>query len=749
LIAAAWLQAADAVVPGVTVTTNKNSAKHWAFIPPTLPPVPSVRNTRWVRNTIDAFVLARLEKEGLTPSPEADRRTLIRRLSLDLLGLPPSPERVQAFLADTRPDAYERLVDSFLDSPHFGERWARHWLDLARYADTSGYQIDRPRPFAYLFRDWVIDAINNDMPFDQFTVEQIAGDLLPNATIDQKIAAGFHRLTLMNHEDGVDAQEFRCKAKVDRVSTTGTVWLGLTFGCAECHNHKYDPITQREFYQLYAFFNNCDEADVLLPQENDTTRIQRTHKDWEREQVRLKEMVVELARTDDPRVEDVKGLLAQHRRKEPKTIEAQAMTFQERTNSARARIHVRGDFLRQGDEVCASTPAILNPLKPRCSKADRLDLARWLVSPENPLTARVAVNHVWLHLFGRGLVASTEDFGTRGERPSHSELLDWLAVSFVTSVKSLNRSTVESPAARPASPAFNDLTIQRFNGINGLAWHRKALIRLIVTSATYRQTSHFRPALMQRDPMNVLLARQNRFRLESETIRDLCLATSGLLNDDIGGPSFRPYMSEDVKKLGTAGAFTWIDTEGPETYRRGLYIFAQRTVPYPTAMTFDQAEPTQSCTRRERSNTPLQALTLLNHGLFVECARALARRIAASPPKEPWRQASGLPVKRHPAARLGSRLTGSQGWLPRHPEEDPRARLEQAFELCLARLATRAELERLEKLYQEQLTVARENLAASAKFCGLDATNANVAEMAAFTGVSQVLLNLDEFMTRE
>jgi hypothetical protein len=689
----------------------KLETKHWSFIAPLRSAIPAVKNKRWVRNPIDAFVLARLEREGLAPSQEADRRTLIRRLYLDLLGLPPTLEQVREFLDDKSPDACERLVDSLLASPHFGERWARHWLDLARYADTSGYQIDRPRPFAWLYRDWVIDAINDDLPFDQFTIEQLAGDLLPQATLAQKTAAGFHRLTLMNHEDGVDAEEFRCKAKVDRVGTTATVWLGLTMACAECHNHKYDPISQREFYQLYAFFNNSQEVEVPAPPADDPARFERDKKAWDAEQARLKTLHAQYAKAKDSRAGDLKRLLARHRRAEPKNAEAKAESFLERTAPARANIHVRGDFLRKGEEVPAGTPAILPALKPRGTDADRLDLARWLAARENPLTARVAVNHVWQHLFGRGLVSTPEDLGTRGEAPSHPELLDWLAVAF---------------------SATNDTRHGTRNTEHALSWSRKALIKLIVTSAAYRQSSHYRPELAARDPQNILLARQNRFRVESEIVRDLSLTAGGLLNDDIGGPSFRPHLPDDVKKLGGAGAFTWTDTEGPEKYRRGLYIFAQRTVPYPASMTLDQADSAQSCPRRERSNTPLQALTLLNHGIFVECAQGLAKRM------------SELPLK------------------------EPRGQIEYAFELCLSRKPTRAELDRLEKLYLDQVKLACASPDSAAKVSGPVApvseparsdaastsragdrrSNAS-AESAALMSLTQVLLNLDEFLTRE
>jgi hypothetical protein len=714
---------ADAQATQGATRDTQHATRHWSFVAPVRPAIPAVKNTRWVRNPIDAFVLARLERENVTPSPAADRRTLIRRLHLDLLGLPPTPEQVRAFLDDNAPDASERLVDSLLASPHFGERWARHWLDLARYADSSGYQIDRPRPFAWLYRDWVINAINDDLPFDQFTIEQLAGDLLPQATVAQKTAAGFHRLTLMNHEDGAEAEEFRCKAKVDRVGTTGTVWLGLTVGCAECHNHKYDPISQREFYQLYAFFNNSQEVDVPAPESDDPARFEREKKAWAAEQTRLKNLLAQHANARDPRATEVKRQLARHRRAEPKNAEARAESFLERAAPARANIHLRGDFLRKGEEVATGTPAILPALQPRGPDADRLDLARWLVAPGHPLTARVAVNHVWQHLFGRGLVNTPGDFGTRGEPPSHPELLDWLAASF------------SSPRSSQREESLTESRIDQSlltSAATNLGWSRKALIKLIVTSAAYRQSSRHRPELAARDPQNVLLARQNRLRVESEIVRDLSLAAGGLLNDDIGGPSFRPHLPDDVKKLGNAGAFTWTDTEGPEKYRRGLYIYAQRTVPYPASMTLDQADSAQSCPRRERSNTPLQALTLLNHGIFVECAQGLARRMIEG----------------------GAR--------------DPRARIENAFELCVSRQPTPSELDRLEKLHLDQVKLACASPEAAAKLARPGAPVSDTArpetpstsrvgdrgsnestQVASLVALSQVLLNLDEFLTRE
>ena len=630
----AWIDAGADWPEASVASEPAGKSAHWAFQAPIRPIVPPVKNRRFVRNPIDAFVLARLEREQITPSAEADRAASVRRLHLDLIGLPPTPERLHAFLGDRRPDAYERLVDELLSSPHFGERWGRHWLDLARYADTDGYQIDRARPYAYAYRNWVIDACNRDLPFDQFTLQQIAGDLLPEATFENKAATGFHRNTLTNNEDGVDREEFRCRAKVDRVGATGSVWLGLTLGCAECHSHKYDPISQREFYQLYSFFNHAEEQDISAPKPSSQP---------------------------------------------PSYQPTMAPAFIELTNAPKTFVHIRGDFLRRGEEVQPGVLSALHPFKPRSPSPDRLDLARWLVDPANPLTARVTVNHLWKHLFGRGLVGTVEDFGVRGDAPSHPELLDWLATEF---------------------------TRRR--------WSRKEMIRLIVSSATYRQSSRARPDLKDRDPSNLLLARQSRFRLESEIIRDLCLATGGLLNATIGGPSFHPRTSDEFKALGGAGAFTWADSTGPELYRRGLYIFAQRTVPYPVSMTFDAANSNESCARRERSNTPLQALTLLNNPVFVECGQGLGQRIS------------------------------------REKAASPRDRIRYGFELCLGRQPTDEELRRLQRFYDQTAVLACQNPGNAAKIVGAyHRSQSSLAEAATWVAVGQVLLNLDEFTIRE
>ena len=538
---------------------SASRARHWSYQPLLRPAPPATTNTTWPRNMIDRFVLHKLEAEQVTPSPEADRGTLLRRVSLDLTGLPPTPEELAAFLADQRPNAYELAVEGLLASPHFGERWGRHWLDLARYADSDGYEKDSPRPHAWRWRQWVIEALNRDLPFDQFTIEQIAGDLLPNARPDQQLATGFHRNTLTNREGGVDAEEFRVAAVVDRVNTIGSVWLGLTVGCAQCHSHKYDALSLREYYGLFAFLNQADEADLPSPLPGDDKAI----------------------------------------------VPAMVQTAPLR----QSHILLRGDFLHPGDPVTPQTPEVLPPLPDATAASPtRLELARWLVHPGHPLTPRVTINRVWQQLFGQGLVTTPDDFGVRGEKPSHPELLDWLAAEFVLPTLEL------TPPPLPGRPPA-------YRG----PWSLKRMLKVITCSATYRQRSDIRPELLERDPRNAWLARQNRIRVEAEIVRDLTLATSGLLVRTVGGPSVRPPQPAGVSELTYAGSARWTESTGPDRYRRGLYTWFQRTSPHPMLMTFDAPESNITCTRRERSNTPLQSLTLLNDPAFFECARALGR----------------------------------------------------------------------------------------------------------------------------
>jgi hypothetical protein len=709
--------------------------EHWAFKPPARPAVPEVSDPAWCRNPIDRFIRSTLDRAGLAPSPEADRGTLIRRLSLDLLGLPPAPSEVDEFQRDLRADAYERLVDRLLASPHFGERFGRQWLDLARYADSDGYEDDFARPDAWRYRDWVIAAFNGDMPFDQFTIEQIAGDLLPGATFAQQVAAGFHRMTLFNRSAiGRDnEEEFRTKTAKDRASVTATIWLGLTFGCAECHTHKYDPLPQRDYYRFYAFFDSLADREIPappLPAEY-TGAYEQSLRQFEAEQARAKaaleayektelparqaaweratqpddvppeiaailavaagsrnadqaRQLTEYFRSVDPEATRLRGAVLDNemaKNNRPLPPSTRALTVSQAPKPRRTFVHLRGDFLSPGEEVKPGTPAFLPPLESRGAAPDRYDLARWLVDRRNPLVGRVAVNALWQQLFGRGLVATAENFGLQGEPPSHPELLDWLATELADS-----------------------------------GWSRKALVRLIVTSATYRQSSRHRPDLEKRDPANTWLARQNRFRVEAEIVRDLALAVSGLLNRELGGPSVQPPLPDSLaRRMELKSERLMPPSQGDDRYRRGVYVNVQRTFPYPMLKEFDGADSSVPCTRRERSNTPQQALTLLNDPVFAECARALGLRVAGT---------------------CGS--TRDRG-------------IEHAFRLCLARPPSRRERDVLGQVYDAHhgLYAAEEPRAAELLGAEAPPPGVNLAEAAAWVAVARTLLNLDEFITRE
>lgn len=744
----AWIdQGADwPAVRAVSAVQAKPS--HWAFQPIRRVDPPVTRNDAWVRNPIDQFVLARLEQEGVDPSPEAGKRTLIRRVSLDLTGLPPSPEEVNAFLADNRPDAYERAVDRLLASPHFGEKWARHWLDLARYADSDGYEKDYERPNAWRYRHWVIQAINNDMPFDQFTLEQIAGDLLPNATTEQKVATGFHRNTLTNREGGVKLEQFRVEQVADRAATVGTVWLGLTFGCAQCHDHKYDPLKQSEFYQFFAFFNNADEIDIDAPLPGESGPYLAAVPEYRRKRQELltKYHVFELMPPWEAKMKEARAnpgkwtdwdhaydafqkyldnadkildtppekrtvkqvdaitdhfvinyhrVITKERWKElnyekglRKELEALKSSFPalseapviEELNGNRRATHVliRGDWRKPGIEVKPGVPAFLHRMPPD-SNPSRLTLARWLVARENPLTARVTVNRMWQEYFGRGLVRTSDDFGAQGEKPSHPELLDWLAARFMDS-----------------------------------GWKVKALHRLIVTSATYRQSSSARPEVDSRDPNNALLARQARLRLPAELIRDSALTVSGLLYPAIGGRSVRPPLPKGVTDLSYTSKGRWVESTGRDRYRRGLYIQFLRTIPYPQLVNFDAPDANLPACRRERSNTPLQALNLLNDPVFVEAAQALAVRLIGETP--------------------GATVDG---------------RVRRLFEICLSRLPNPREREWSTEYYQRQVQIFEKEPKSAELFFPVEMQDHSRVELAAWTGVGSAVLNLDEFITRE
>jgi len=684
--------------------------EHWAFVTPKRITPPAIRQKQWPRNPIDPFILARLEQDGLAPAPSADRTTLLRRVTLDLIGLPPTPAETATFLADTRPDAFERVVDCLLASPHHGERWARPWLDVARYGDSNGYSIDAPRQI-WKYRDWVIDALNRDLPFNEFVIDQLAGDLRPNPTLDQKVATGFNRNTQINQEGGIDPEQFRIEAVMDRVNTFGTAFLGLTVACAQCHDHKFDPITQKEYFQLYAFFNNTVEdghgkstpggalafpleveapaallreiaeakADLesyLSPKGSEIVawvdgltreargRLSDRVRDilptpWAEQTLAQKRTVYAAFDSKDADFRSRNQALTRLEAREPKPVTTLVMS--ELPEPRESFVFIKGDFTRHGETVTPGTPAILPPLP--AGKPNRFDLAQWVVDPAHPLTARVTINRIWQQYFGRGLVETENDFGTQGELPTHPELLDWLATEFIAQ-----------------------------------GWSMKAMHRLIVTSATYQQSSHVRPELELADPINKLLARQTRLRLDGEIVRDVALSASGLLAPKLGGPPVFPPQPEGVMALGQVKR-TWTPSTGEDRYRRGLYTHLWRATPHPAFGVFDAPDGFSSCTRRLRSNTPLQALTLLNDQQFFEFAGALGKRVQAE----------------------------AQGDLPQQ--------VDFAFRLCVARPPTTSESERVIALYHQQFEAAS----------GDDADRRKEA----WTIVARVLLNLDETITRE
>jgi hypothetical protein len=933
---APWPESAD--IAAAESQTDTEASRHWAYRAPVRPTPPAVQNTNWIRTPIDQFVLARLEHEGLMPSSQASLETLVRRVSLDLVGIPPSPEEVDQVAAEAAQDgrdaAYEHLVDRLLASPHYGERWARPWLDVARYADSNGYEKDQPRVM-WKYRDWVIAALNQDMPFDRFTIEQIAGDMLANATPEQLIASGFHRNAMTNEEGGIDPEEAHYEVLVDRVNTTATVWLGSTLGCAQCHDHKYDPFSQRDYYRMMAFFSNSDYQvrklgdgtkfsetmiDVPTPEQEtkrkaiqseidrlkeqakaQTPALARAQAAWEqtmrieptvrwkvlapkkltatggvvltpmrdgsvmasgpspgetaytidaattvplvtavrlealpdpslpkggpgrdvygnfqlnridieaaggtqalkaikaddsagsasldsffpkilprdeyaprgwridasREETRLaRQIVFTLQRplrnpagvrlrirlthqasavgqalgrfrlsvtsgTTPQRVVEIPAKLrpilaipaAQRTEKQRTDLSAFYRTVAPSLKPARDRVAAlekalaklaiptalvmrervayerpsafvrrRGNFMDKTEKVYAGVPEILPPLG-EDQMPNRLGLAHWLVDERNPLTARVAVNRAWEQFFGRGLVETSEDFGTRGTPPSHPELLDWLATEFVRG-----------------------------------GWHMKALHKLIVTSAVYRQTSAATPALVERDPYNRLLARGPRFRMEAEMVRDTILAASGLLSPKIGGPSVFPPQPEGIWDIPYSDE-KWIPSTGEDRYRRGLYVFIRRSAPYPSFLTFDATSRERCTVRRVRTNTPLQALTTLNDDAFFEAARAMAARILREP--------------------SSSGSDGSSG----ADSSELQLRVIRAFRMVTSRRPTPEEVDRIIASYRAHLERFRTDRDAAARVVKDYAVDeVDPAEQAAWTLVANALLNLDETLTKE
>ncbi|GAA5147777.1 DUF1553 domain-containing protein [Prosthecobacter algae] len=692
---------------------------HWSYEKVVRPAIPAAPTSE--TSAVDAFLLKRLAEEKLGFQSQADSATLIRRLALDLTGLPPTLQELETF----KKAPYEKMVDHFLAKPAYGEHWARQWLDLARYADSSGYPSDQPREI-WAFRDWVVRSLNQNMPFDQFTIEQIAGDLLPNPTDDQLIATAFHRNTMTQNEGGTSDEEFRIAAVVDRVNTTFAVWMGTTMACAQCHTHKYDPLTHKEYFQAYAFLNQSADADKkdeapfheILPAE-----VKQQRQQWKQELAKLEAqfaknpegwmkgydawLATKPALKDKKAAEALAVMAEKRTAEQKKTLQTYYVRFvapEAKTERAKLNllnkelnrtkpvtvpvmldlpakerrktyIQLRGNWQALGEEVQEGTPATFPPL-PAGAPRNRLTLARWLVSHDNPLTARVTVNRLWESLFGIGLVRTSEEFGSQGELPFHPELLDWLAAEFMDK-----------------------------------GWDLKHMLRLMVTSQAYRQDSRSNAELNERDPENRLLARGPRFRATGELLRDQALAVSGLLSAKMGGPSVRPM----APNMGLTTAFgrsnDWTLSEGEDKHRRSLYTEMRRNSPYPSFSTFDAPNREVCTVRRGRTNTPLQAFVTLNDPVFIEAHQAMARRLMGVDDK-----------------------------------------IALLYQLCVSRAPTTQERSTLQKLHDEALADYRSHPNEAVKMAtdplGPAPKDADIAELAAWTTVANVVMNLDEFVMR-
>jgi mono/diheme cytochrome c family protein len=705
---------------------------HWAYVKPTRPTLPAPKNKAWVRNPVDAFVAAGQEARGFTAAPEADRVTLIRRLSFDLIGLPPTPQEVDTFVNDRSPEAYEKLVDRLLGSKHFGERMAENWLDAVRYADTAGYHSDNHRD-VWLFRDYVIDAFNANKRFDQFTVEQLAGDLLPNATTEQRIASGYNRLLQTTEEGGAQAREYTAKYAADRVRNASSVWMASTMGCCECHNHKFDPFTTKDFYSFEAFFADVqekavgrqDQTPIMTPETEAKikkldTEIGRIKADmakpmpeldagqakWEEkakaDKAKLpkpvadalavepakrtpqqKEALANHYRTIAPELESLRKELAAAQGQRDALMKTVPTTLVSTSGPPRV-VHVlaRGNWLDDSGEIVQpAVPGFLAALDSSGKRATRLDLARWIVSADNPLTARVFVNRMWKICFGQGIVKSLDDFGIQGTLPSHPQLLDWLAEEFVES-----------------------------------GWDVKHMLKLMVLSNAYRQSSVTTKEVREKDPANVWLARQGRFRLDAEMLRDNALEVSGLLSRKIGGPSVKPYQPAGYWSFLNFPTREWQADKGESLYRRGLYTYWCRTFLHPSLLAFDAPTREECTVERTRSSTPLQALVLLNDPIYVEAARVLAEKIVKEGGK------------------------------------DTAARLDWAYRRAVSRGAKPDEVTLLTELYRKHLAEFQADRTAAEKAVTIGQSplpkDMNIAELAAWTSVARVILNLHETITR-
>lgn len=709
--------------------------EHWAYAKLQRPAVPKVQNAGWVRNPIDAFVAQEKEQQGFAAAPEADRRTLARRLSFDLIGLPPSPEEVDVFVNDKSPDGYEKLVANLLASKHYGERMAAYWLDLVRYADSGGYHSDNAREVS-MYRDYVIRAFNDNMPFDRFTVEQLAGDLLPDATWEQKVASGYNRLLQTTEEGGAQPKEYTAKYAADRVRNVGSVWLGTTFACAECHDHKYDPFTMKDFYSLAAFFADVQERPVgrqqqtpiLTPAEEDKQQkleaeaakarkafdtaaagLAEAQTQWENavKQKNAKDsglpdniakivqlpvdkrndkQKAELAKhyhSTAPELEEVRKQLAERQRELDEFKKAIPSSLISMSGTPRTiRVLPRGNWLDDSGEVVEpDVPETLVSLAVDDRRANRLDLAKWLVQPDNPLVARTVVNRLWKLCFGFGIARTLDDMGSQGEWPTHPELLDWLAAEYIES-----------------------------------GWDTKHMIRLMVTSAAYRQSSQATPEDRRRDPSNKWLARQSRFRLDAEMVRDGALAISALLVRDVGGHSVKPYQPAGYWAHLNFPTRKWEKDHGENVYRRGLYTHWQRTFLHPSLLAFDAPSREECTAERPRSNTPQQALVLLNDPTYVEAARVFAERII----------------------RQGGNTDDE--------------RLAFAFRRALSRPPTSQERQILTSLRKKHLDEYNTDKQAADQLLGIGdrprPNDVDSAELAAWTSVTRVILNLPESIIR-
>ena len=643
--------------------------RHWAFVPPVRPErpaLPEVQDKEWIRNSIDAFVLARLAREGLKPSPAADKAALLRRVTFDLTGLPPTIAELDAFLKDTSPRAYEKAVDRLLASPRYGEHMALGWMEASRYADTDGYQNDRLR-YMWVWRDWLIKALNDNVPFDRFVTEQMAGDLLPDRNFFTQVATGFNRNHRINSEGGSIPDEWIVEYVADRVETMGTMFLGLTLTCARCHDHKYDPVGQKDFYRLFAFFNNIAEAG-LGPNNGNSPPFIKVPKSWPK----LSDDEAKFVAPAPLKIKVVQTSVPRPQPGGPDTV----MVLHELAQPRDTYLLNRGmyDQPDKTEKLQPATPPVLGAWNAQWPR-NRLGLAQWLMDPTHPLTARVTVNRMWQHYFGLGLVKTSENFGVQGEHPSHPALLDWLATEFIRR-----------------------------------KWDQKAMHKLIVTSATYRQVSRMHH---EHDPENRLLSRGPRKRLTPYGIRDAALFTSGLMNGQIGGPSVKPYMPPGIWRSISNASYK--QDKGDKLYRRGMYTYWRRTVPPPTMMAFNAAAREICTVRTDLTTTPLQALTLMNNKTFVEAARFLAERML---------QQKG---------NASDRVT----W---------------AFRTVISRPPTASELKRLlddlafyEKDFQEHPAEAAKLLKVGEK--PADA-KLPPAQLAAYALVANTILNLDEAITQ-